>query len=97
MKTEGAGGDAGAGERQGRPPKLAEAILRRSLRSRYRDQQLGDLREAFSGLKDQKGIAEARLWYWRQVLKSVGPNLRLSTKHECVTVHSPLTSGKESI
>lgn len=82
--TVGGEGDAGgtgeAWRGRHRPPKLAEAILRLSLPSRYRDQQQGDLREAFCATVDRTSVADARSWYRRQVLTSVVPNIRLKLR-----------------
>jgi predicted permease len=68
-------------ERQRVPPKLAESLLRLSLPSRYQEQQLGDLREAFFELRAQTTRSNARRWYWGQVLKSLIPNLTTAMRH----------------
>ena len=59
-----------------RPPRLAEAILRRLLPEADRGPILGDLAEEFAerGLGD--GEKAARRWYWHQLVRSALPALR---------------------
>ncbi len=66
-----------------RPPRLAELLLSVLLPPRYRDQQLGDLREEFSTRRSDRGHLHARWWYWSQTLRSLRPNvvLRLRNPH----------------
>ncbi len=59
------------------PPRFAQLLLALSLAPRYRDQQLGDLAEEFAARTRESGYQAARRWYWRQVMSSVPPNLRL--------------------
>ena len=57
------------------PPWMGRLLLSALLPSRYREDQLGDLREAFAARHARNGRAAARRWYWRQVVLSVAPNL----------------------
>ncbi len=53
------------------PPSLAMAILYVSLPARIREQLVGDLVEEFGNDKLQKyGALKARLWFWRQSVRS---------------------------
>jgi predicted permease len=36
---------------------------------------LGDMEEEFRELAEERGVRAARRWYWRQALRSAGPNL----------------------
>ncbi|UCG84776.1 MAG: ABC transporter permease, partial [Gemmatimonadota bacterium] len=85
------------GVRKGRqcvPPRLAESLLSLSLPNRYREQQLGDLREAFLSLQEHAGRSEARRWYWSQVLKSVVPNLALSFRRRRLSHRDKRSRGR---
>jgi len=64
------------------PPRFAEFVLKLTLPSRYREQQIGDLAEAFFTLRERSSLSEARRWFWRQVLKSILPNLKLSLRRD---------------
>ena len=55
-----------------RPPRLAEALLHALLPSDDRDEVLGDLAEEFSE-RVMASATQARLWYWRQALRSLPP------------------------
>jgi putative ABC transport system permease protein len=57
-----------------RPPRLAALLVRLTAGARLSESQLGDLLEEFLDL-GERDAAEARRWYWRQALGSVGPNL----------------------
>ncbi|MEE8146095.1 MAG: ABC transporter permease, partial [Longimicrobiales bacterium] len=63
------------------PPRLPKLLLTFLLPERYRDQQIGDLDEGFRSRATPSGVARARAWYWRQVLKSVGPAISLRIRH----------------
>jgi putative ABC transport system permease protein len=73
---------------------LAESLLSLSLPNHYREQQLGDLREAFLSLLEQAGRSEARRWYWSQVLKSVVPNLDLSFRRHRLSHRDKHSRGR---
>ncbi|UCC48998.1 MAG: ABC transporter permease, partial [Gemmatimonadota bacterium] len=64
------------------PPRLAESVLKLFSPSRYRDQQLGDLREAFAARQARTGRSAARRWYRLQVMKSVIPNLAIHLRRQ---------------
>jgi predicted permease len=65
-----------------RPPRLARALLGRLLRADVRRAALGDLDEEFArDVLPARGPMRARLWYWRQVLGSIVPVLRLRQVH----------------
>ncbi len=64
-----------------RPPRLAEFLLSALLPPRYRDQQLGDLGEEFSARRSRRGLLHAWWWYWRQTLRSLGPNVALRIRN----------------
>jgi len=76
------------------PPRLAESLLSLSLPNRYREQQLGDLREAFLSLQELAGRSEARRWYWSQVLKSVVPNLAVSFRRHRLSHRDKRSRGR---
>lgn len=50
------------------PPRTAHQLLRRFLPRQWRDDVLGDLREAFQDRAAREGRARAGRWYWRQSL-----------------------------
>ena len=56
-------------------PRRSERLLRWSLSPLERPAILGDLEEEFASTEASRGLAEARRWYRRQVLRSVGANL----------------------
>lgn len=59
-----------------RPPALAQALLRHLADPVRRDAMLGDLDEEFHDhVVPERGLRQARLWYWRQALKSLPPSL----------------------
>lgn len=54
------------------PPRLARWLLRRALDGPARSAILGDLDEEFSRfVVPQRGLRNARRWYWRQALTSI--------------------------
>jgi putative ABC transport system permease protein len=61
------------------PPRLAQLILTLLLPARYRDQQVGDLLEEYRSRRSQGLPAGA--WYWRQALRSIGPNTALRARN----------------
>jgi predicted permease len=60
---------------------LSETALKLLTPSTYRNDQVGDLREAYHARQARTGRREARRWYRLQVLKSILPNLRLHAGH----------------
>jgi putative ABC transport system permease protein len=66
--------------RQATPPALARLLIAFLSAGPYRDQQLGDLEEAFLARREADGSDAARRWYWRQVVKSAAPNLAIRTR-----------------
>jgi predicted permease len=58
-----------------RPPAVAQFLLSLLLSPRYREQQLGDLREEYAARLHRAGGFAAWRWYWRQSLRSIVPNL----------------------
>jgi predicted permease len=58
------------------PPRWSEALLAAALAARDREAILGDLAEAFAVRAHEEGVARARRWYRRQVLRALGPALR---------------------
>lgn len=58
-----------------RVPARAERLLRWSLSPLDRPAILGDLEEEHTALRRTAGSAAADRWYWRQVLRSIAPNL----------------------
>jgi putative ABC transport system permease protein len=54
-----------------RPPALAEWILRAVFSDQGRFTHLGDFREGFEDVRERRGFAAARHWYWKQTLKSI--------------------------
>lgn len=77
------------------PPRLAELLLWLLAAPRYRDQQLGDLREAFSIRQARAGRSEARRWYRLQVLRSAIPSLALRARIEGAALARRLKRGIE--
>ena len=63
-----------SGQRQ-KPPRVAQLILLLFLPHRYRENQLGDMREAYLLRCRGSSTLAARLWYWRQVIRSLAPNM----------------------
>jgi predicted permease len=57
------------------PPRLARWLVRRSAPGTTREAMLGDLEEEFHGILETDGRRSALRWYWRQALRSLGPNL----------------------
>ena len=57
-------------------PRLAEKLIAWSLPPEDRDAVLGDLAEELATLAAGYGPSRARRWYWRQVRRSLMPNLR---------------------
>ncbi|MEZ5318238.1 MAG: ADOP family duplicated permease [Vicinamibacterales bacterium] len=62
-----------------RPPRLAETLLRWSLRREERDAVLGDLHEEFIERAARDGAGGARRWYRAQVRASLVPNVSRRT------------------
>ncbi|MGE0865297.1 MAG: ADOP family duplicated permease [Vicinamibacterales bacterium] len=58
-------------EQAARPPRLAEWLLQRLLDDRSRDAVLGDLHEGYHTLRQARGAAAARRWYWTNAASSV--------------------------
>jgi putative ABC transport system permease protein len=59
-----------------RPPRLAERLVAWSAPAHDREAMLGDLAEELAVRADARGHVRAAAWYWRQALRSLGPNLR---------------------
>ncbi|MEO9485761.1 MAG: FtsX-like permease family protein [Ekhidna sp.] len=55
------------------PPKLAEKLLRRLLRSSFKEEVLGDLKEDFFRVLDEKSHWAARRTYWYQTFNYLRP------------------------
>ena len=60
----------------GRPPRLAEYTLFLFLSGRDRINMIGDLEEEYRYLEVKFGRRAARIWYFKQVITSIGPQLR---------------------
>src|SRR5919112_59009 len=59
------------------PPRLADWILYLTLPDKTYECIRGDLTEEYQALVlPRLGIRKARLWYWQQVLRSIGPAMR---------------------
>lgn len=56
-----------------RLPALARWLLRCATPIDDRNDVLGDLAEEFATRAASRGPSEARAWYWRQTLRSIGP------------------------
>jgi hypothetical protein len=61
-----------------RPPRAAEWLVERSLPidTAEREAVLGDLAEEHVEIAQRGGTVAADLWYWRQTIASIVPNLR---------------------
>ena len=64
----------------GRPPRIAEALFKKLLRTPDRDFILGDLAEEFAH-KAASGGLHARLWYWAQLVQSIRPSVTRHTRN----------------
>src|SRR5215203_1694604 len=62
-----------ADPRAPRPPALAAWIVGRAAASDDRADVLHDLAEGFGERLATHGLRHARVWYWRQTLRSAGP------------------------
>lgn len=61
---------------QSLPPKTAQFILYLVIPRKEREPLLGDLREEYETIiRPQLSLRQARIWYWVQVMTSVGPIL----------------------
>ncbi len=58
-----------------RPPRFAASLVRWLASAEDREYALGDLAEGFRSEAAVQGPFRARLWYWGQVLRSIGPLL----------------------
>lgn len=54
-----------------KPPRFANRLLGLLLFEEERNEKLGDLEEVFGYIAGERGIFEARLWYWIQVFKTI--------------------------
>jgi putative ABC transport system permease protein len=54
-----------------RPPRLAELIFRRLFPDSEIFTTLGDLEEIYNNISAEKGLRNARLWYWRQLVRAL--------------------------
>jgi putative ABC transport system permease protein len=54
-----------------RPPKLAHWLLLRFVSKEIRYSALGDFNEIYDSIAEHDGIFQAKLWYWKQVTKSI--------------------------
>lgn len=54
-------------------PRLGEFILLCVLPKKARESLPGDLAEEFAEIERTFGLRSARIWYWIQVLKAIGP------------------------
>ncbi len=60
-----------------KPPILADLLLYLTLAAEPYNCIRGDLTEEYYGvILPDLGVRKARLWYWRQVIRSIGPALR---------------------
>jgi hypothetical protein len=58
-------------------PRLGELILLCVLSKKARESLPGDLAEEFAEIVLKHGLRKARFWYWCQVVRSIGPLVRL--------------------
>ncbi len=54
-----------------RPPKMAHWLLERFVNKDIRYSALGDFEEIYATLAEYEGTFLARMWYWKQVVKSL--------------------------
>jgi putative ABC transport system permease protein len=57
------------------PPRFSEWLLYRFLEESEREFIIGDFREIYGQVWTSSGNLRARIWYWRQILRSVRPFL----------------------
>jgi hypothetical protein len=57
------------------PPRFAEFLFSLLAPKKSVDVQLGDLQEIFEGNVDRFGVRRARMLYWAQVLRAIGPGI----------------------
>jgi hypothetical protein len=62
------------------PPGLAEWLLALVVPRRRADALLGDLEERFHRNVDSRGLRRARMLYWAEALRSIGPILWMKAK-----------------
>ena len=84
------------------PPWMGRLLLSVLLPSRYREDQLGDLREAFGARIVRNGRTAARRWYWRQVVLSFAPSLVIRSRalrrdNKPTTQHNSRSGKMETI
>ncbi|HVS64622.1 MAG TPA: ADOP family duplicated permease [Thermoanaerobaculia bacterium] len=72
----------------GRPPRLAEWLLRASAPAAERECMLGDLEEEHAQRARRGGTRVAGRWYWAQVLASLPINLWRRQRHAARLVRS---------
>jgi putative ABC transport system permease protein len=79
---------------QSDPPAVLERLLERALAtSQYRDDIVGDLREAYAAVLDTRSLIAARSWYCVQVLFLASSHLCRSAGRSRVRVGSPAAHG----
>ena len=54
-----------------RPPRIAQFLLAKTIDKNIRYSALGDFDEIYATIANLEGIYRARLWYWKQVVKSI--------------------------
>ena len=61
-----------------KPPRIAEWMLQRLRNTPENFSLLGDMEEEYSRILEQRGITQAKAWYWKQIFMSFLPFLRNS-------------------
>jgi putative ABC transport system permease protein len=71
------------------PPRLADLLLALASPNAERPFVLGDFHEAFDERAGTTGAAAARVWYWRETLRSLPPLARRRMQHVPATEPRP--------
>ena len=70
------------------PPKLAERILRLIYPDRGTFTSLGDFQEEYLEVYQSSGPFKAKLWYWKQIAKSIPNFIRNEAHWSFVMIHN---------
>jgi len=70
------------------PPPLAERVLRWSLAPGDREAVIGDFQEEFEAIRETRGAAAARQWYWTQTAASLPSNVLRRIRGERLRLRS---------
>ncbi len=72
------------------PSKLAEWILRRIYPDKGEFTSVGDFQEEYHEVYQSEGSFRARLWYWKQIIKSIPSFIRNKIHWSLIMIHNYL-------